>query len=277
MLFRSLPLGFVLFQLVTSKILGTKNYRKLTYFVISQKLILLITGLIFFKIFGINGVIIGMTISLFPYSIVIIKELKQNRINLKILKDKFHFITTSYVQTLIGALYSSLDKILILPLFGYAVLGEYALGLQFLTILMVIPEILRKYLLPNDSTGYKNIRLRFYAILFSAVISILGYFASPILVSLFFPKFELSMNIIQILSLNVFPNTIMYTYWTRFVAQERNRSTIIVSSCKTSTFVIGILLVSKDYGIIGITFVILIASIITALVSFFIYRITLKK
>ena len=26
-----LPLGFVLFQLVTSKILGTKNYRKLTY------------------------------------------------------------------------------------------------------------------------------------------------------------------------------------------------------------------------------------------------------
>lgn len=186
------------------------------------------SGLVFFKLFGIDGVIIGMTLSFFPYTLGVIKEFKENKINFKSLKEKFNFIGVSYAQTLFGALYSSLDKILIAPLLGYVLLGNYSLGLQFLTILMIMPEILRKYLLPYDATGYQNKKLRKFAILFSVGITLFGFFIGPQIISVFFPKFESAQDILKVLSLNVFPNTIMLSYWTKFLGQERKKRYLLL-------------------------------------------------
>ena len=53
-----------------------------------------------------------------------------------------------------------IDKIVIVPILGFTVLGNFALTLQLYTIMMIFSTISFKYLLPKDVSGEKNAQLK---------------------------------------------------------------------------------------------------------------------
>ena len=70
------------------------------------------------------------------------------KINLKLVKEKIGFITNNYFAFLLsGAIGGQVDKIIVAPLLGFAILGNYSLALQVINIMMIMPSIFYKYLI----------------------------------------------------------------------------------------------------------------------------------
>ena len=74
-------IGFVVFTLIISDLLGRKQYKSYAKYLISQKIILIILSVSLYHIIGLTGVILGIAISFLPYSFVIYKEFKNSKID----------------------------------------------------------------------------------------------------------------------------------------------------------------------------------------------------
>ena len=159
-----------------------------------QKILMLTLGFGFYYAFGLDGIIYGLAASYIPFTIIVYKICKESEINFSELKSRSGFITNNYFESSIGGLRGEVDKLIIAPLLGFAILGNYALALQFYMILMIFSSVVFKYLLPQDSTGIPNTRLKTNTIFMSVGISVLGITLSPIVIPQFFPKFEDAIN-----------------------------------------------------------------------------------
>lgn len=126
------------------------KYSKL---ILVQKGLFVTLALVFYHLIGFQGVIWGIAISFLPFVIIIFKTFKIEKIDFSILKNKYRFIVNSYLLDLANAFNGSLDKIIIAPILGYVLLGNYQLGIQFIALLGIFPGIFYQYILPYDTSG----------------------------------------------------------------------------------------------------------------------------
>ena len=264
-----LTVGILIFSLITAEILGNQLYKSYARVVILQKILMVIIAILFFYIFGEDGIVSGIALSYIPFLFFIVKTFSRTKINFDLLKDKSHFLINNYAQTLLGAFASSLDKIIIAPIFGFAILGNYSLGLQFLVVLALLPEVIRKYLMVQESKGYLNKKLKFLVIISSVILAILGIFLGPPVMSYLFPKFIESQDVIRIVSISVIPTTIMMIYHTKFLGLEQGKYVLITSLSRTISHIILILILGSLYGVNGIAAALVIASTISAIYAYF--------
>jgi O-antigen/teichoic acid export membrane protein len=264
-----LILGYIIFGLVIAEILGHKLYKEYAKYVLIQRILMVSLSIGLYHIIGENGILIGISSSFIPYIIGIVKGFRRNKIEFKLVKERIGFITNSYLQTLSGILSGSLDKLIIGPIFGFALLGNYSLGLQFLALLTLIPIAVSKYLVPNDASGNENKKIKKITILFSIVLAILGFTVGPLVMTSIFPKFIEAEEVIQIVSISVVPSTISMTYQTKFLGREKSRLVLISSSIWTGTQIVGILVLGNYFGINGIAFSLVLGTTAAAIYSFF--------
>lgn len=264
-----LILGYIIFGLVIAEILGHKLYKEYAKYVLTQRILMVALAIGFYYIIGENGILIGISSSFAPYVFGIVKGFRKNKIEFKLVKERVGFITNSYLQTLSGILSGSLDKLIIGPIFGFALLGNYSLGLQFLALLTLIPIAIGKYLVPNDASGNENKKIKKIVILFSVFLAILGFTIGPIVITSIFPKFTDAEEIIRIVSISVIPSTISMTYQTKFLGREKSRLVLISSAIWTGTQIIGILILGNYYGVNGIAFSLVLGTSAAAIYSFF--------
>jgi len=248
-----LILGYVIFGLVTSELLGHKLYRTYSKLVITQKILMVILTVVLYYLFGNEGIIIGMALSYAPYIANTINGIRKSKIEFSLVKERFNFLINSYLQTLSGALSSSVDRLVIAPLFGYALLGNYSLGLQFLALIQLIPQVVGKYTIPQYSTGNENKKLRKIVILFSIVLAVAGFVIGPSVMSWIFPKFIKVDEVIRIVSLSIIPTTIVIMYESKFLGMEKGKNVFINSIIWVGTQILGIIVLGTAYGINGIT------------------------
>ena len=167
-------------------------------------------------------------------------------------------------MSLIGGFSGQIDKIIIAPLIGFTLLGNYSLALQVVAVLMMFSGIIFKYLLPQDSIKNQNIRLRKIAILVSACMSILGIILSPHIISALFPNYLHVADAIQIMSLGVISGTVTILYTSKFLGSEKSKFVLIGSLLSLITIVIGIVLLGTTYGITGIAVAFVLSSCVNA-------------
>ncbi len=74
---------------------------------------------------------------------------------------------------------SSADKLIIAPIFGFTILGNYALGMQFYMMFLIIPSIIFQYIVPQDASGNPSIVLKKITVLISVGITVLGIIFHP--------------------------------------------------------------------------------------------------
>jgi len=245
--------GNILFSLVTFELLGTKHYKKWAVLQISQKIIMVVLSVILYHSLGINGVILGIGLSYFPMSVIhTIGLFRKQNIDFNLMRERVGFITNSYAMDLARYAGSSIDKIIVAPLFGFALLGNYQLGLQVLSILGILPGILYQYILPHDVSGTSNKKLKFLAVGMSFVFATLAVMLAPIIIPILFQKFTESVQVIQIVSITVIPSTINIIYISQFLANEKSRIVLIGSVIFVVIQISLIMILGKIFGMNGV-------------------------
>ena len=253
-------LGFVIFMLATSELLGKKLYGKYANYLITQKILMTGLAISLYYYFGVEGVILGIALSFFPFSIRIYKSFKESKLNLKLVKPHFGFMMNSYALDLSRTFSASTDKLLIFPMFGFAILGHYQLGLQFLAIFSILPAIVYQFILPEDSSGNSNNKLKKYTIVVSVILAFLGVLLSPIVLPIFFPKFLEAIQVVQIVSLSIIPATINLIYVSKFLSNGLSKIVLIGSGIFLATQITGILMFGEIFDVNGIAMALVIAT-----------------
>lgn len=260
-----LILGYVIFGLVTSELLGYKLYKNYSKYIITQRALMVVLSIGLFYIFGQEAILIGIALSFSPYIIGIIRGFKKTKINFNLIKERSNFLMNSYLHSVVATLNGSIDKIIIAPLVGFALLGNYSLGLQFLTLLQIIPMVVTKYIIPQDSTGIENRKLKKITILTSLGLAILGFTIGPFVISMIFPEFGEAEWVIQIVSLSIIPFTIVLMYQSKFLGQEKSSRLLFSSTIWVGTQILGIIILGSIYGINGIASAIVLGATASAI------------
>lgn len=267
-------IGYVIFTLITSDLLGKKLYRNYSKFIIMQKILMIILAIGFFYVLGIQGIILGIAISFFPFGFLMYKEFKNVKMDFSLVRSRAGFMFNNYLLNLANAFNGSLDKLIIAPLLGFGLLGNYQLGIQFMIILHLVPGIIFQYTLSHDATGNQNKLLKKSVILFSILLTFLSIILAPIVLPALFPKFIEAIEIIQIMSLSVIPATVITTYISKFLGIDKSKIVIIGSGLYLGIQIPTILTLGTIWGVNGAAISIVIATTIHAIYFILIDRFT---
>ena len=257
-----LILGYIIFELVNGLLLGKKLFSTYSKFFLTQKILTLIFGLGFFTLFGFEGVIYGLILSYIPYIWVFIKEFYTTKINFSLLKTRKGFILNNYGINVSGAVGGQIDKIIIAPILGFELLGNYSLAMQFLVIMLLLPTIIFKYILTKDSSGDSTGNLKKISFIAAIGISAFGIILLPMIIPILFPKFIETTIAIQILSLTIIPATVGTFYESKLLSLEKGKFPIISKSLGIIIIVCGFLILGPIYGMVGLSITIVISSIV---------------
>ena len=259
-----LALGYVIFDSVNSVILGRKFYRKYAKLIIIQKSLTVVFGIGFFYAFGSDGIILALVITFIPHLVIFMKEFQNTKIDFTLLKPRKNFIINNYFMRLTGSFGGQIDKLILAPLLGFALLGNYSLAIQIFAILIIFSSIVFKYLLPQDASGASNRNLKKITIMVSVGISIFGIFVLPELIGLFFPKFIDAADAIAIMSIAVIPEAITMLYTSKMLGKESSKFVLIAKMIALVTIVIGFILLGPILGMTGLAIIFVIAVMLQA-------------
>ena len=253
-----LVLGYIIFELLNGFLLGKKLFSTYAKFFLTQKILTVIFGLGLYFAFGVDGIIFGLVLSYVPYIWILVSEFRNTRIDFSLLKQRKGFLINNYGINVSGAVSGKLDKLIIVPILGFELLGNYSLAMQFLVILLLFPTVVFKYLLPQVASGKNTKNLKKISIFVSIGLTAFGMVILPMIIPVLFPKFIDTTIAIQILSLAIIPATIGIFYEAKLLALEKGKFPIISKSIGIITIVFGFLTLGPIYGIIGlaVTFVI---------------------
>ena len=265
--FYRLDVGFVLIGYVINTIaigylLGKKFFISYSKFAILQKSLVLILGLSFFYIFGVDGILYAIALSYTAYVIIVAKGLKSDKINLPLLKSRLGFVTNNYSFGIIQKIKGHID-VVVIPLFlSFTILGNYALALQIMSLLNMLPAIVYKFILPNDSTGNDTTSLKILTLIASGCLAVLGITLSPFLIPYLFPEFIETIIAIQIMSLAAIPNACVYILTSKFLAMEKSRYVLISRLIALTILSIGMIILGTYFGLLGLGIAYLLANIL---------------
>jgi len=255
-------IGFVIFTLVTAELIGRKLFSKYSKIIIIQKILLVIFSIILYHLIGLQGILLGMAISFLIFGFIMYKIFKETKINFGIFKGKYRFSINSFLLDISGAFDGSLDKIIIAPLLGFALLGNYQLAIQFIALLYVIPGMLFSYILTHDASGNSTKLVKKIIIMISIIFATLSIILSPIVIPFLFPGFTEAIILIQIMSVSIIPSAIASTYISKYLGLENSKIVIIGSGLYLVTQIMSIIVLGIMYGINGIGVSIVISAFI---------------
>ena len=253
-------IGYVIFSLIAAQLQGEKKFGKYAILLITQKILMVGLSFGMFYLIGFQGIIFGIALSFLPYSFILYKEFKKTKIDFSILKKRSGFMINNFTLDIAGALHGSFDKIIIAPILGFTILGNYQLGIQFVSVMTIIPLMIFNYTLPNDATGNSNILIKKIIIIVSVVLAILSIVLVPIVLPHIFPEYENAIEIIQIMSISVIPITIIMNYVSKFLGSGNSKIVIIGTGIYVGIQITTIFLLTDLFGVNGTASSIVIAN-----------------
>lgn len=266
-------IGYVIFNIVQAEMLGQKKYQTYSKITILQKILLVSLAIPIYFVMDSFGIILGLALSFFPFLFIVIRRIQQKGIDFSVLRSRSGFLMNSYGIDISKSFTGNIDKLIIAPMLGFALLGNYYLGIQFLMLLSILPGIVLQYTLPQDASGTLNSKLKKFTVLISSIFAILGIFIAPIIIPYLFPEYEESIIIIQIISLAIIPRSISYILISKFLGIEKSKFVMMGMLIYLATQIPLILVLGDLYGIYGIAASLVIAETIQALFLFIINRI----
>ncbi len=259
-----LVLAFIINDLAIGYILGQKLFNSYAKYILTQKILTLVLGLGFYYIFGVEGIIFALALSYIHFVIFIFKGSRESKIDFSLLPPRSRFIITNYSLSLFGSFRSNLDKIIIAPILGLTLLGNYALALQIWAVLILLSNIIFKYILTHDASGNPNKKLKLFTFFSSIVIAIFGITILPLIIPEFFPKYTGTVDAIQIMSICVIPATVGQIYSSKLLGLEKSKTLIISRIISVTSFLTAILFLGLTYGIIGVAVAFVLSSTLQA-------------
>ena len=259
-----LVLAFIINDLAVGYILGKKLFNSYAKYIITQKTLTLALGLGFFYIFGVEGIIFALALSYIHFTFFIFRGFREEKIDFPLLGPRSKFIITNYSLNLFGGFRNHLDKIIIAPVLGLSLLGNYALALQIWAILILFSNIIFRYILTHDASGNPNKKLKLFTFFSSIAIAIFGITILPLIIPEFFPKYTGTVDAIQIMSICVIPATVGQIYTSKLLGSEKSKTLIFARTISASSFLITMLVLGLTYGIVCVAAAFVLSSTLQA-------------
>lgn len=260
-----LVLGYIINNLAIGGLLGKQEYKKYFKYIIIQKILTPILGLSLFFIYDIQGIIYGLAISYVAFSFLIMKNFKEIKIDFSLLYSRKGFIINNYFNALSGTMHGQIDKIMIMPILGTALLGNYSLSLQIISAMMIISSILFKYMLPQESAGFNIEIIKKLIIISSIILTFIGFFIIPEVLQTIFPKYIDTVDTIKIMSFSIIPMSIVKIYTSKFLSMEKSKLILIGLIISLSILIPTMIIFGIMFGILGIATSFVLATVIQAL------------
>ncbi|AJA93180.1 hypothetical protein A7X95_05840 [Candidatus Nitrosopelagicus brevis] len=269
--FYEIDIGILLFAYVINALaigdlLGKKLYSTYSKYVILQKILTICLGISFLHFFGFESIIFALGFSYLFYLKRIIRNFQEMKIDFSLLRSKLGFITNNYILLLSSGLHGQIDKVLVAPLLGFTVLGNFSLGMQFIVVMSIISGIIFKYLLAQDATNVENNRLKILSVICSIIISILGMIFLPTIIEIFFPKFIMISDAIQIMCIHIIPTSIAVIFESKLLGQLNSKYVLAGRLSGLGVMVIGMIILGSVYDIIGIAISLVLSSIVLCVI-----------
>ena len=259
-----LVLGYIINNLVIGELLGKKEFKHYLKYILIQKSLTPILGLGLFFSFGIEGVIYGLALSYIAFSFRIVRSFRESRINFSLITKRRGFIFNNYLSALTGTFHGQVDKLIIMPIIGASVLGNYSLSLQIINIMTIVTVIFYKYIIPHESSGHNVIKIRKILILSNIGLTFIGFFIVPLILPTIFPKYVDVIEIIKIMSLSLVPMSIAKIYTSKFLALEKSRFILIGLGISLSIMIPTMIVFGTWYEVTGVAISYVLASVIQA-------------
>ena len=191
----SLPVALLMvftttFMMSAAEYLGNHQYRKYVTLLISQKILQITLGLGLFFLLDINGILIGYAISYLVTSFNFFKTIRKFTTMFTVIRSKKHQVLHTYSLEVARTINMYSDKIVIAPIFGFAILGLYQFAAHFLLFLGIIPAILYNYLLPSLTKHSKYKKIYTLSIGLSTLGAFAVFFISPIVIENIFLRYQ---------------------------------------------------------------------------------------
>jgi len=255
-----LSFGMICAEMAIGYLMGKKLFIRYSIFLISQKVLMIALAIGLYFLMGIEGIIYGIAISYIPVVILVLSTFKNTSYNFPLLKNNFGFIFYNYLDRLVVFSRRNLDKIIIMPMLGFEILGEFALGFQIYSIMILFASISFKLLLMKDTEGKDSKKLGLVILSISIIISVLGITIAPKIVPMVFPQFTNVIEIIPIMSLAVIPNTVIFIISSKFLGDEKSKFILIGHVMYAISYLLLIIILGSLYGIQGLAYTFLTCS-----------------
>ena len=265
--------AYVINTLAIGDLLGRKLYSTYSKYVILQKCLTVTLGISFFHIFGYESIIFALGFSYIFYLKRIIKNFQEMKIDFSLLKPKLGFIINNYFLFLSAGFHGQIDKILVAPILGFVVLGNFSLGMQFIAVMSIFSGMIFKYLLAQDASNVENNRLKFYSVICSIIISLLGIVFLPIIIEVLFPKYIIVINAIQIMSIHIIPYSIAVIFESKLLGALKTKYVLVGRLTGLGVMIIGMITLGSILDIVGIAISLILSSIALCII----FMIGIKK
>ena len=258
-------LGGVIANLAVAELLGRKQFTKYSKFFISQKILFVVVALGLYFILGPHGVLLGFGVSCLIYAPRIYKTIKETEIDFGLIKKKSGFIINNYLVDLTGHFGYQVDRLLIGPIFGFVLLGNYFLALQILNILIILPEVVAQYTIPHDASGNSTKKIKILTVGTAVGLAIIAIFTAPILLPILFPEYEEAVLLVPIIAVAIIPITISYQYISKFLGAEKTRIILVSYLIEIIILIPGIIILGELMGIIGLGIIFVFSTVAKAI------------
>ena len=269
-------IGVVIFNLFVAEILGKKRYKTYSKIFFLQKIILVILAILLYYILGAEGVLLAYGISFLVFTSRIISTLRNHEFNFGLLRQRFKFWMFNYIIQLSNSARAQIDILLIGPLFGFTLVGNYFLGLQVVGLFLILPLIIFKYTLPQDSSGSSTKQIKIIAIVASIGFALLGIFVAPEVILFALPEYADTVELIPLLSLAIIPRTVTTVLMSGFLGKENNMHLLVGNLIAFSIVVLGILYLPEYFDIMGLAIAYILSVTIQTIYLIIIYLRTTK-
>ena len=257
--------GYVINTLAMGELLGKKDFFSYSKHILIQKILTLFLGLLFFLIFDIDGIIFALAISYIFFTIIIINRFRKTKIDFNLLKDHSKFILGNYIIEIITKSNTHLNKFLIVPILGFAILGNFSLAMQLINVGLVFTLIVFKYTISYDAQGQENKKLKKITLFISIGISLLGAAIAPSVIPIFFAEYVDVVEVVQITIFGIIPLTITKLYASKLLGQENTRQILFGKTISMVSFIATIVILGPIYGIIGVAIGYLFSTILESI------------
>ena len=269
-------ISIVIFNLFTAEILGKKRYKTYSKIFFLQKIILVTLAILLYYILGAEGVLLAYGISYLVFTSRIISTLRNHEFNFGLLRQRFKFWMFNYIIQLSNSARAQIDILLIGPLFGFALVGNYFLGLQVLGLFLILPLIIFKYTLPQDSSGSSTKQIKIITVVTSIGFALLGIFVAPEVIPLVLPEYTDTIELIPLLSLAIIPRTVTTMLMSGFLGKENNIHLLVGNLIAFSIIVSGILYLPEYFDIVGLAIAYVLSVTIQTIYLLIVYLRTAK-
>jgi len=261
------------FLMNTSNLLGLKKYKKFVWASFVRGISIITIPILLYFLWDIPGIIIGLAIGNFLGSTEMFKSLSLKINSFRETRTVRKVLTHNFAVEASSALTRWVDKLLIVPLYGFAFAGLYQFNLQILFILMILPNSLYTFLLSEKSNGSVPSYLSYLIISVSIILVIVVIIFSPFLIDQLFPKYQEGIFSLQILIITLIPITFSAIMSADLQSKESTKVGYPVI-LKIVSLLVFLIIFGELYGLPGLSISFLLS---TTLETFFFLFLFLKS